>query len=308
MSAEGGTKAIVAALAANLGIAVGKLAAFAVTGAASMLAESIHSLADSTNQVLLLFGGRKSRRPADDRHPFGYGRERYFWSFVVALVLFTLGGVFAVVEGVEKLLHPHEVEDVTVAIGVLLLAIGLEGFSLRTAIRESSHTKEPGESWWGFIRASRTPELPVVLLEDVGAITGLVLALLAVVLAAMTGNEAFDAFGTISIGVLLLVIAAVLMVEMKGLLIGEPARPAEEEAIRQALTSPAGVRSVIHLRTQHLGPDDVLVAAKIEIGPSATIAEVADLIDEAEVAVRAVVPNARLIYLEPDLRRATTST
>jgi divalent metal cation (Fe/Co/Zn/Cd) transporter len=200
------------------------------------------------------------------------------------------------------------VEDIRVAVGVLVLAIGLEGFSLRTAIGESRHSKAPDESWWGFIRSSRTPELPVVLLEDVGAITGLLLALVAVVLAAVTGNEAFDALGTIAIGVLLLVIAIVLMVEMKGLLIGEPVRPGEEQAIREALTTPAGVRSVIHLRTQHLGPDDVLVAAKIEIAPNSSIAEVADLIDEAEVAVRAVVPSARLIYLEPDLRKATTST
>ena len=308
MSTEGSTKAIVAALAANLGIALGKFAAFAVTGAASMLAEAIHSVADSANQLLLLFGGRRSRRPADERHPFGHARERYFWSFVVALVLFTLGGVFAVAEGIEKLIDPHEVEDIRIAVGVLLLAIGLEGFSLRTAVRESRHSKPADESWWSFIRSSRTPELPVVLLEDCGAITGLLVALVAVVLAAATGNAAFDAFGTITIGVLLLAIAVVLMIEMKGLLIGESARPEQEQAIREALVSPGGVLSVIHLRTQHLGPDDVLVAAKIEIGPRASIAEVADLIDEAEVAVRAVVPNARLIYLEPDLRRATTST
>jgi cation diffusion facilitator family transporter len=308
VSAEGSTKAIVAALGANLGIALGKFVAFALTGAASMLAEAIHSFADSANQLLLLFGGRRSRRPADERHPFGHARERYFWSFVVALVLFTLGGVFAVAEGIEKLLHPHEVENIGVAVAVLLLAIGLEGFSLRTAIGESRHAKPADESWWGFIRSSRTPELPVVLLEDVGALTGLVLALSAVVLAAVTGNEVFDAFGTISIGVLLLVIAVILMIEMKGLLIGESARPEQQEAIRSALVRPAGIRSVIHLRTQHLGPDDVLVAAKIEIEPNASIGQVADLIDEAEAAVRDAVPAARLIFLEPDLRHATTST
>jgi cation diffusion facilitator family transporter len=308
MSTEGSTKAIVAALAANLGIAVGKLVAFAITGAASMLAEAIHSVADSANQLLLLLGGRRSQRPPDERHSFGHGRERYFWSFVVALVLFTLGGVFAVTEGVEKLLHPHAVEDIRVAVGVLLLAIGLEGFSLRTAIGESRHTKRDDESWWSFIRSSRTPELPVVLLEDVGAITGLVVALVAVVLSAVTDDAVFDAGGTITIGVLLLAIAVILMIEMKGLLIGEAARPEQEQAILEALVTPAGVLSVIHLRTQHLGPDDVLVAAKIEIGPGASIAEVAQLIDDAEVAVRQAVPSARLIFLEPDLRKTTTST
>jgi cation diffusion facilitator family transporter len=301
MSAEGSTKAIVAALGANLGIAAGKFVAFLLTGAASMLAEAIHSVADSTNQVLLLLGGRRARRPATESHPFGFGRERYFWSFVVALVLFTLGGLFALFEGVEKLRHPHEVESIGIAAGVLLLAIALEGYSLRTAVRESRPHKG-AESWWAFIRSSRTPELPVVLLEDVGAITGLVVALVALTLAHLTGNEDFDAYGTITIGALLLVIAAILMVEMKALLIGEAARPEEEAAIRTALVSPASVRSVIHLRTQHLGPDDLLVGAKIELEPMLQMRDVAAAINEAEAAVRQVVPAARLLFLEPDLR------
>ena len=302
MSTEGSTKAIVAALVANLGIAAGKFVAFLLTGAASMLAESIHSVADSTNQGLLLLGGKRARRPADATHPFGFARERYFWSFVVALVLFTLGGLFAVFEGVEKLRHPHEVESIGIAAGVLLLAIGLESFSLRTAVRESRHVKG-SQGWWSFIRTSRTPELPVVLLEDIGALAGLVFALIAVTLAYVTGNEDFDAYGTITIGVLLLVIAVILMIEMKGLLIGESARPEEEDAIRSALTSSRHVRSVIHLRTQHLGPDDLLVGAKLELEPMLAMRDVADAINEAEAAVRAVVPAARLLFLEPDLRR-----
>ncbi|HUP84764.1 MAG TPA: cation diffusion facilitator family transporter [Acidimicrobiales bacterium] len=301
MSAAGGTKAIVAALAANVGIAASKFAAFLLTGSASMLAESIHSVADSANQGLLLLGGRRARRPATDRHQLGFGRERYFWSFVVALVLFTLGGVFALFEGLEKLRHPHEVESIAVAIGVLVLSLGLEGLSLRTAVRESRPAKE-GESWWSFIRTSRSPELPVVLLEDSGAVAGLGIALVAVTLSAVTGNEDFDAYGTITIGVLLLVIAVVLMVEMKGLLIGEAARPAEEAAIRSALVAPSTILSVIHLRTQHLGPDDVLVAAKVEVAAGMHMAEVAAAINEAEVAVRGAVPSARLIFIEPDLR------
>jgi cation diffusion facilitator family transporter len=301
MSAEGSTKAIVAALGANLGIAVGKLVAFVVTGSASMLAESIHSVADSANQGLLLLGGRRARRPATDQFQLGFGRERYFWSFVVALVLFTLGGVFALFEGVEKLRHPHEVDSVAVAMGVLALAIVLEGLSLRTAVRESRHVKGD-ESWWAFIRTSRSPELPVVLLEDSGAVAGLVIALVAVTSSAITGNEDFDAYGTVTIGVLLLVIAVILMIEMKGLLIGESARPLEEAAIRAALESPAAIRSIIHLRTQHLGPDDVLVGAKVELAADVHMHEVAVAINEAEAAVRAVVPAARLIFIEPDLR------
>ena len=305
MSAEGSTKAILAALVANMGIAIAKFVAFLLTGATSMLAESIHSVADSTNQGLLLLGGKRARRPASTTHAFGYGRERYFWSFVVALVLFTLGGLFALFEGVEKLRHPHEVESIGIAIGVLVLAIGLETFSLMTAVRESRHVKG-SQSWWSFIRTSRTPELPVVLLEDVGAEAGLVIALGAVTLSAVTGNEAFDAYGTITIGLLLLVIAVILMIEMKGLLIGESARPEEEEAIRAALSSTPQVRSVIHLRTQHLGPDDVLVGAKLELEPMLAMRDVASAINEAEAAVRKVVPAARLMFLEPDLRHTTS--
>jgi cation diffusion facilitator family transporter len=301
VSAEGSTKAIVAALAANLGIAASKFVAFLVTGSASMLAESIHSVADSANQVLLLFGGRRSRRPATAQHQFGFGRERYFWSFVVALVLFTLGGVFALTEGVDKLRHPHEVDAVGVAIGVLLLSLVLEGLSLRTAVRESRPLKGD-ESWFSFIRTSRTPELPIVLLEDSGAVAGLVIALLAVTAAAVTGNEDFDAYGTIAIGVLLLVVAVILMIEMKGLLIGEPARPEEERAIRTALVSPDAIRSVIHLRTQHLGPEDVLVTAKVEVDEDLHMRDLAVAINEAEAAVRAIIPTARLIFIEPDLR------
>ena len=307
MSTEGSTKAIIAALFANMGIAVAKFVAFLLTGATSMLAESIHSVADSTNQGLLLLGGHRSRRPATPQHPFGFGRERYFWSFVVALVLFTLGGVFALFEGIEKLRHPHEVESIGVAVGVLVLAIGLETFSLLTAVRESRRVKG-AQSWWSFIRTSRTPELPVVLLEDIGAEAGLVVALVAVTLAAVTGNEDFDAYGTITIGVLLLVIAVILMIEMKGLLIGETARPEEEKAISGALTSSRRVRSVIHMRTQHLGPEELLVGAKVELEPGLSIDDVTAAINEAENAVRAAVPAARIIYLEPDLRNASRAS
>jgi cation diffusion facilitator family transporter len=301
VSAEGSTKAILAALVANAGIAVAKFVAFLLTGAASMLAESIHSVADSSNQGLLLLGSRRGRRAPTPQHPFGHGRERYFWSFVVALVLFTLGGAFALYEGVQKLLHPHAVESMGIAVGVLLFAIALETFSLRTAIVESRRAKGDA-GWWEFIRHSRSPELPVVLLEDIGAEAGLVLALLAVVLAQVTGNPDFDAYGTMSIGVLLLVIAVFLMIEMKGLLIGETARPRDEEAVLRAVSSTPRVRSVLHMRTQHLGPDDVLVGMKVELEPSLDVAGVAAAINEAESAIRSALPSATIVYVEPDVR------
>jgi cation diffusion facilitator family transporter len=300
---EGGRRAIVAALGANAGIAVAKLVGFLVTGAASLLAEAVHSLADTANQILLLLGGARSRREATRSHPFGYGRERYFWAFVVALVLFSLGGVFAVVEGIEKLRAPHELESLPVAIAILVVAIGLESFSLRTAIREASGERG-GRSWWAFIRGSKGPELPVVLLEDTGALIGLVLALLGVGLGAATGNPRWDAVGSLGIGLLLVVIAVVLVVEMKSLLIGEAASPEDERAIRATIADAPGIESVIHLRTQHLGPDELLVAAKVGFDPTTPVAEVAAQIDEAERRLRRAVPKARLVYLEPDVRRS----
>ncbi len=265
MSTGGGTRAILAALAANAGIAVAKFIGFAVTGSSSMLAEAVHSVADTSNQGLLLLGGKRAKRAATPEHPFGYGRDRFFYSFIVALLLFTLGSVFALYEGIEKLAHPGELTSPIVAIIILFVAIGLEGFSFRTAIHESRELK--GKlSWWQFIRQSTTPELPVVLLEDFGALIGLVLALLGVGLTLLTGEGVFDALGTIGIGLLLGVIAIVLIIEMKSLLIGEGARPPVLAAIVDGLKGGA-VQDVIHLRTQYLGPEELLVAAKIALRP-----------------------------------------
>jgi len=304
VSADGSTKAILAALVANVGIAIGKFIAFLLTGAASMLAESIHSVADSSNQGLLLLGGKRARRAADAQNPFGHGRERYFWSFIVALVLFTLGGAFALYEGVQKLIHPHEVNDIRIAVGVLVLAIFLEIYSFRTAIVESQRVKGD-QTWWRFIRTSRSPELPVVLLEDAGALLGLILALAALLAASLTGNSDFDAYGTISIGVLLLVIAIFLMIEMKGLLIGETARPEVEAAIRRAVESSPSVRGIIHMRTQHLGPEDILVGIKVDLEPHLDVAGVAAAINEAETAIRKAVPMVKIVCVEPDVSRFT---
>jgi cation diffusion facilitator family transporter len=300
MAAGGSSRAIVAALLANLGIAIAKFVGFLLTRASSMLAESIHSLADSGNQGLLLLGGRRATRAATPDHPFGYGRERYFWAFVVAVVLFALGSLFALYEGIEKLRHPHEIESPQIAAGILAVGIVLEAFSFRTAIVESKRVKG-NDSWWGFIRHSRSPELPVVLLEDLGAMIGLVLALVAVGLAAITGNPAFDAYGTLAIGVLLGVISVVLAIEMKSLLLGEGARPSDLEAISAAITADEHIHQLLHLQTQHLGPDELLVAGKVQLSPSLAFDQVVETIDEAERRVREAVPTARVIYLEPDV-------
>ena len=298
---HGGTTAIIAALLANLGIAIAKFVAFLVTGASSMLAEAIHSLADSGNQVLLLVGGRRAKRAATPEHPFGFGRDRYIYAFIVSIVLFSVGGLFAVYEGVHKLQHPEAVESPAWALGVLVVAVVLEGFSLRTAVKETREVKSPRESYWRFIRTARAPELPVVLLEDTAALTGLVFALLGVGLAALTGNGVYDGIGTVAIGLLLLVVAVILAVETKSLLVGESATPDDQRKIVAALE--AGQFTVIHMRTLHLGPDEILVAVKIAVTHDDTAEGIARGIDDAERRIREAVPTARVIYLEPDLRR-----
>ncbi|WP_236789226.1 cation diffusion facilitator family transporter [Amycolatopsis sp. GM8] len=303
MSAGGGTRAILAALAANAGIAVAKFVGFLITGSSSMLAEAVHSIADTSNQGLLLLGQRSSRRRATREHPFGFGRERYFYSFVVALLLFTLGSVFALYEGIHKVEHPEPLTSPLVAVGILVVAFGLETYSFVTAMGESRKIK--GDvSWWGFIRQSRTPELPVVLLEDTGALFGLVFALIGVGLSELTGNPVWDGIGTIMIGALLGVIAIILIVEMKSLLIGEGATDVQLDDIVAELTG-GDVERVIHIRTQYLGPEELLVAAKLALAPNLELSQVARAIDDAEARVRAKVPVVRLIYLEPDLDRQT---
>ena len=305
MSASGGSKAIVAALGANLAIAAAKFVAFAFTGSSAMLAEGVHSVADSGNQVLLLVGQRRGARAADEQHPFGYGRDRYFYSFVVALVLFSIGGLFSLYEGWHKLHEPEPLSSPGWAFGVLIFAIIAESFSFRTAIHESRPHKGD-RSWVQFIRHSKSPELPVVLLEDFAALVGLLLALGGVTLAVVTDDPIWDAIATLGIGALLLLIAAVLAVEMKSLLIGEGASPKAVDAIRAALVDGQAVTRCIHLRTLHLGPDELLVAAKIAVAPGLTLPAIARAIDEAEVRVRAAEPLARVMYLEPDLDRGGT--
>ncbi|MEV0617072.1 cation diffusion facilitator family transporter [Nonomuraea sp. NPDC050404] len=307
MSASGGTKAIVAALTANLAIAVAKFVAAAFTGSSSMLAEGIHSVADSGNQVLLLVGGKRAARASTKEHPFGYGRERYFYAFVVAVVLFTIGAAFSLYEGIHKISDPHKVEAPIWAFGVLIFAIIAETFSFRTAIIESNAVRGK-QSWVSFIRRSKSPELPVILLEDLGALLGLIFALFGVTMAVITGDGVWDGIGTLMIGVLLAVIAVVLAIETKSLLVGEGASPEAESRIRAALENAPEVTRVIHMRTLHLGPEELLVAAKIAVQHDDTAAEVARGIDEAERRIREAEPIARVIYLEPDLDRQSATT
>jgi len=295
----GNRRAVLAALGANSGIAVAKFVGYAFTGAASMLAEAIHSVADAGNQALLLWGGAQAARSPTSEHPFGYGRERYFWSFVVALVIFALGSVFAIYEGVHKLGSDEPVTNVLTAVSILAVAIVLEGLSFRTAIVEARKVKGVA-SWAQFVRRSKNPELPVVLLEDLGALLGLVLALLGVSLAWITGDPVFDALGSIAIGVLLGVIAWLLAVEMKSLIIGEAASARHQDQIRAAIEE-GGACRLITFRTQHLGPDQLLVAAKVEFDGSSSFEQLTEAIDVVEGRIRAAVPIARIVYIEPDV-------
>ena len=302
MSAGGGKKAILAAFSANLGLAIAKFVGFFITRSSSMLAEGVHSCADAGNQLLLLLGGRQAARKADEDHPFGYGRARFFWAFIVALVLFALGSLFSFYEGFEKVKEPHGIDYPGVAVGILLVGVVLEVFSIRTAIVESNHVRGD-QGWVEFIRHSKSPELPVVLLEDAGALFGLVFALIGVSLTLVTDNPIWDAVGTLSIGVLLGVIAIVLAVEMRSLLIGEGASRGDNEKIRAAIEGGREVGRLIHLKTLYLGPDELMVAAKVEVA-AATVPDVAAAINATEARIRAAVPAARVIYLEPDVYTA----
>jgi cation diffusion facilitator family transporter len=313
MSTEGSTKAVVAALLANTGIAVTKFLAFLLTGASSMLAEAIHSVADSGNQGLLLLGGRQARRRPTAEHPFGYGRERYVYAFIVSIVLFSVGGLFALYEAYHKghelhVTHGHPDDSILdsrwawVPIVVLLAAIVMEAFSFRTAIRETARVKGDS-SYVVFVRRAKEPELPVILLEDFAALCGLVFALFGVGLSLITDNLWFDVIGTGLIGLLLVAVAVVLGVETKSLLIGESATAAAERRIATALESVDGIDRIVHLKTMHLGPDELLVAAKIAVPAADSATEVAEAIDAAEASIRSAEPIARLIYLEPDVTR-----
>jgi cation diffusion facilitator family transporter len=302
MSTEGSSRAIFAALIANMGIATTKFIAATVSGSASMLAEGIHSLADSGNQILLLVGSKRSKRAASETHPFGFGRSRYLYAFVVSIVLFSVGGLFSIVEGIDKISGEHEIEAPWLPISVLLVAILLESFSLRTALQASKNDRK-GISLMRYIREAKSPELPVVVLEDIAALVGLVLAFFGVSLAVLTGNPVFDAIGTIAIGLLLVVVAIILGVETSSLLVGEGAASATNALILEKLQKAPGVKSVIHMKTLYLGPEQLLLGAKIEVASNASGSDIGKTIDEAEALVREAVPELKVIYLEPDVLR-----
>ena len=293
-------RAIIAALLANIGIAITKFIAAAFSGSASMFAEGIHSVADSGNQILLIIGGKRAKRAATASHPFGYGRSRYIYAFMVSIVLFAVGGLFSIMEGLNKLQHPHELEMVWLPMVVLGAAIIMESFSLRTAVIESNKIRGK-QSWVKFVRHAKSPELPVILLEDLAALIGLVLAFGGVGLTVLTGDAIWDAIGTLAIGGLLVLVAIVLGLETSSLLVGEGATAGDTGKIRKALTGTAGVESVIHMKTLYLGPDELMVGAKIAIGEKSTGKQIAEIIDAAEKSMRDAVPAARVIYLEPDI-------
>jgi cation diffusion facilitator family transporter len=305
MSASGGNKAIIAAFLANLGIAITKFIAAFFSGSSSMLAEGVHSLADSGNQLLLMLGGRKAKKRADREHPFGYGRERYVYAFVVSIILFSVGGVFSLYEGIEKLQHPHPLEVWWLPVLVLVVAIGLESFSLRTAVRESNPLRGD-QSWVAFVRHAKAPELPVVLLEDVAALTGLVFALIGVGLTVITGNGLWDAIGTLAIGLLLIVVAVILGIETKSLLVGEGANVKDVAAIEDAILAGDETDRIIHIKTLYLGPDELLVSAKVAVPAESRFSDVAEGINAIEDRIRAAVPSARVIYIEPDVYKPHT--
>ena len=302
MSTSGGFRAVIAALLANLGIAASKVVAFFFTGSSSMLSEGLHSIADSGNQVLLLMGRKRAQRAATEEHPFGYGRSRYVYAFIVSIVLFCLGGVFALYEGWHKIAHPEKLNSPIWAFCVLIVAMLLEGFSLRTAAKESDRLR--GSAPWGrFVRGAKAPELPVILLEDVGALVGLFFALVGVTAAVITGDGRWDGIGSLAIGVLLVFIAIFLALEMNSLLIGESATVEHVAAIRRALQAGSDIERIIHLKTLHLGPDELMVVAKIAVRHDETASSIARAIDSAESRIRSAVPIARVIYLEPDIFR-----
>ncbi len=296
-------KSVVAALAANIGVALAKFIAFLFTGSASMLAESVHSVADTTNEALLLIGRGRSRRSRTTEHPFGFGRERYFYAFVVAVMLFTVGAAYSLYDGIHKIISPGTLDSPIIAYAVVGLSAILESFSLRTAIRESNEHRE-GRGWRTFLHLTKTPDLLVVLMEDSAALIGLLFAFLGVLLSQLTGHDEWDGVGSVGIGVLLACAAFIVGFETKSLLIGESATPEMSAQIVTALEGGPEEFRLIHLRTSHIGPDNLLVTAKIGVRGSQSAAELAAGINSAEQRIRDAVPIAETIYLEPDIYHA----
>jgi cation diffusion facilitator family transporter len=292
MAAGGSTKVVVAALLANAGIAIAKGIAAAVTGSGAMLAETIHSVADSGNQALLLLGAKRAKRPPDAQHPFGYGSERYFWAFIVAMVLFSLGSLFSLYQGTLKVIHPEPIESVGWAIGVLITGFFLEGASFVVAHRAVTKARA-GRGFWHYFAHAKDPSLPLVYLEDFGALVGLLVALIGVCLSKYAGIAIADGLATVLIGLLLGVIAVILARRCHRLLIGEAASPSDARAILAAALETDGIDEVLELKTLQIGPEFVIVGLEIRLsgGPEA--------IDRLEALIRERVPSAKYIAVEP---------
>jgi len=290
--------AVLVALAANLAVAAAKLGAFLITRSSALLAESLHSLADSANEILLLVGARRSSRPADRRHPFGHARFRYVYAFLVSLTVFWIGGVFAVVEGIAHLASSEPIEDPRWAFGVLAIGALLDGWSLRTTLR-SGRSAKGLMSWRQLVRVTKAPELIVIFLEDLGALIGISIAAIGVGLATITGVVVWDAIASIAIGLLLMAIGLVVNRETQSLLLGESATAEMETRIRDAIATTAGIDGVVNLRTIHLGPDDLVIAAAITVDGATDATAIAKSIVDAEASVRAAMPFRTVIYLEP---------
>jgi cation diffusion facilitator family transporter len=290
-------RTILYALGANLAIGVAKTVAAVYTGSSAMLAEAIHSYADSGNQGLLLWGMKQAKRPPSPDYPLGWGKAIFFWSFVVALVLFSLGGMFSLYEGWHKLAHPEPLKYAWVAVGILVFGVIAETVSLRACLHEVKKI-QGGRSLWQWFRESRQSELVVILGEDLAALLGLVLALAAVVLTMVTGDPKWDALGSMAIGGVLIIVAAGIAIEIKGLLIGQSAEPETEARIRECLARQDGVEQVYRLITMQMGSSlMVAVKAKMKAG---TLDDAVAAINRAEAAVRAEFPEVQWLFFEPD--------
>ena len=294
------SRAVVYALGANLAIAITKYAAAAITGSGSMFAEALHSTADCGNQLLLLFGLKRSRREATLDYPLGFGKETYFWSFMVAIMLFSVGGIFSIHEGWRKLGHPEAIAYPALALGVLGFGLGAESFSLWGALREVNKSRG-GASLWSWFRISRNSELVVIVGEDIAALAGLAVAFAAVLATWLTGDPLFDALGSIAIGALLVVVAVAIAIEVKAMLIGQGVEPLVRASMLGWLAEQAAIENVLDLLTLHMGAD-VMVAVKAKMRPQGSVDALVDEINAIEAAFKVRYPQARWIFFEPDVR------
>lgn len=291
--------ALVAAFLANVGIAISKFIAFIVTGSASMLAEAIHSMADSSNQVLLYFGGREAKKSPTKEHPFGFGRAHFLYAFLVSIILFSLGGAFAIYEGIHKIIRPEMIESPVIAYVVLGIAVLLEGFALKTALHEARSFKPESQDWWQFLRRTKSVNHIVLALEDSTALIGLSVAAIGITLTLTTGNPVWDGVASLVIGLLLATVALVLYREIRSLLIGESVSPRIGREMREIILGVEGVDKILDLKTIYTGPTEMLVTMEIEVSKNKTAKSIDSMVHEIEYGIRSTFSAAKLIYIEP---------